>query len=238
MAPPANPKPEDGHRKTVRYFSFGPVGEALKDLEIDLDTCSCCQTAIGATSDGFIAAYRDHQPGDIRDIAVVRFADGVWTKPKTLHPDGWKINDYPADEPSIATQEKNATVVWITRAGEIPKLQVALSRDNGSHFAAPVQIDDGKPLGRASIVVLDDSNYLVAWIEKTGDGGKAQIRMKWISLDGQTSQSVVAAEASTSRLAGFPKLAVSKDQILVAWRDGNIRAVTLNVNQFRGKDTK
>ncbi|MCX6611496.1 MAG: sialidase family protein [Acidobacteria bacterium] len=236
LAPPA--KPEDSHRKTVRYVSFGPAGEALKDLEIDADACSCCQTAIGATSDGFIAAYRDHQPGEIRDIAIVRFTDGTWTKPATLHPDGWKINGCPTDGPSIATRAKNASVVWLTRANENPKVQVALSKDNGAHFAAPVRIDDGKPLGRASIVVLDDKNYLVTWIEKTGDDGKAEIRIKRVSLDGQTSESVVTAEASTSRLTGFPKLAVNKDQILVAWREGNIRAVTFNVNQFRGKDSK
>lgn len=226
LAPPKPADPGESHRKTVRFVSLSAAGAPVQDLELDADACSCCQTAIGATPDGWIAAYRDHLPGEIRDIAIVRYADGVWTKPKTLHPDGWKINGCPTDGPSIATIERHVGIVWLTRANDRPKIQLARSSDSGIHFEAPIRIDDGNPLGRASLTVLDPKHYLAIWLEKTGTDGQAEIRLRRVSLDGTASKSVTVATATTARSTGFPKVAVSKDQIVVAWRDTSVRAAT------------
>ncbi len=235
LAPPAGAKPavasHDGHggehRKTIRFVAFHPDGSLDRDEELDYDVCSCCPTAVAATSNGLLAAYRDHLPGEIRDISVVRRVDGKWTKPKTLHPDGWKINGCPTDGPTIASSGKNTAIAWLTRAADVPKVQVSLSRDAGVSFRAPVRVDDGNPLGRPSITMLDPNNYLLVWLEKT-DEGKADIRMRRIGVDGAKGESRVVAPAAAARSTGFPKVAVSGDQIIVAWRDDRVRAVLLS----------
>jgi hypothetical protein len=237
----APPKPADeggGHRKTIRYVSFSREGTPLRDVEIDSDACSCCQTAIASTPGGLIAAYRDHLPGEIRDISIVRFIDGAWTEPKTLHPDGWKINGCPTDGPSIATLDQQVGIAWSTRAADVPKVQVAISKDGGANFAEPIRIDDGNPLGRAALAAFDAKSYVAVWIEKTSVEGKSEIRLRRIYVDGAISKSIAVASVSTGRNTGFPRVAVTGDQILVAWRDGSVKASLLAKSQIARKDRK
>jgi hypothetical protein len=244
LAPPAGMKEgahqheaggEEGHRKTVRFVSLGSGPMAAKDLELDADACSCCQTAIGRTRDGYLAAYRDHTAGEIRDISIVRYAKGSWTPPRTLHPDGWKINGCPTDGPSIATQQNQAGIVWLTRAGGQPKVQMVLSHDGGSSFTAPIRVDDGNPLGRASLSLLDRTSYVAIWLEKKDDR-KVEIRLRRIAFDGGKSTSLVVAEAPLGRESGFPKVAMSGDQILVTWREGQVRAAVFSKTELMKKE--
>ncbi len=227
---------EQGHRKTVRFVSFRPDGAALDDREIDADACSCCQTAIGVTSRGLLAAYRDHAAGEIRDISVVRFVDGAWTAPRTLHPDGWRINGCPTEGPTIAAAGNHAAVAWMTRAQDVPRIQLALSEDGGVKFGKPLRLDDGDPLGRPVIAPFENG-YLAAWIEKTG-GGRAEVRVRRVSRDGRRGPAVVAATVAAGRAVGFPKIAVQGDQVLVAWRDDRVRVSLLSKQNFILKDLK
>ncbi|MBC7924759.1 MAG: exo-alpha-sialidase [Bryobacteraceae bacterium] len=228
---------EGSHRKTVRYVSFRSDGSVAKDLEVDTDACSCCQTAIGVTRDGLIAAYRDHLPGEIRDISFIRLVDGVWSKPKTLHEDGWKINGCPTEGPSIATNGNHVGVAWMTRAADKPRVQTSLSQDGGKTFDDPIRIDDGDPLGRPSLAILDNQNYAAVWLEKT-EFGRAQLRIRRIAFDGTKSPSLIVSEVPSARSTGFPKLAVTGNQILLAWRDGQVRTAFISKDQLVVKDSK
>ena len=211
------------HRKTLRYVSFAPDGKVLHDRELDADTCSCCQTTVVPTSKGVLAAYRDHLDGEIRDIAVTRMVDGVWTRPEPLHRDGWKINACPTDGPSAAARGDNVAVAWFTRAQDKPRVQLALSSDAGVTFSEPVRLDDGNPVGRASASVFDDASYLIAWLERREDG-KADLRLRRVDRGGAKHPSVTAATVSAGRSTGLPRLVVSGDQIILAWRDEQVRA--------------
>lgn len=220
---------EHGHRKTARFIEFQADGRVASDKELDADVCSCCQTALGKTSNGWIAAYRDHLPGEIRDISVVRFADGAWTKPQTLHPDGWKINGCPTDGPALITKDSRVAIAWLTRAGDQPKVQLALSVDNGRTFAKPVRVDSGKPLGRPAITAFDDSSYLITWLEKTDS--QVEIRIRRVGFDGVASDAQIVSQAPLGRASGFPKIIVSGEQIFLSWRDEHVRAVLLTKSQ-------
>ncbi len=221
-----------GHRKTVRFIEFNSAGGVSSDKELDEDVCSCCQTALGKTANGWIAAYRDHLPGEIRDIAVVRFADGVWGKPKTLHPDGWKINGCPTEGPALLTKGSRVAIAWLTRAGDKPKVQLALSSDNGRTFQKPVGIDSGNPLGRPSITAFDDSGYLVAWLEKTANS-QVEIRIRRVTHEGAVSPAHTVSQAPLGRSSGFPKILVTGEQIFLAWRDERVRAVIFTKSQLK-----
>lgn len=227
LAPPASGGGGEGHRKTLRYVRFDKAGKPGADREVDADVCSFCQTAVVATGNGLLAAYRDHQPGEIRDIAIVRWRDGAWTAPQTVHADGWKINGCPTDGPSLVARDRHVGVAWLTRAGEVARVQAAVSADGGTTFQKPLRIDDGNPLGRPALAVLDGKNDVAVWLEKIGEG-KAEVRIRRLGLDGQLGKTQLVATVAAARSAGFPKVAVSGDRIWVAWRDGKIRVATVS----------
>jgi hypothetical protein len=213
------------HRKTLRYVSFTASGAVTTDREIDADTCSCCQTTIVSTPKGLVAAYRDHAPGEIRDIAVVRMVNGAWREPKPLNRDGWKINGCPTEGPSAAVSGERLGIAWLTRAQDNPRIQMSLSNNSGQDFAAPLRIDDGHPYGHPSVTLFDANTYLVAWIEKTATG--ADLRLRRVSMNGTKSPSVTITGVAAARSAGLPKIVVTGDQILLAWRDDRVRAGVL-----------
>ncbi len=225
---------EQGHRKTVRFISFTPTGAVASDKELDADACSCCQTAVGKTRSGLIAAYRDHLAGEIRDISVVRYTDGAWTQPKTLHPDGWNINGCPTDGPAISSNNDRVAITWLTRAAATPKIQIALSSDEGRTFRTPLRIDSGNPAGRPSLTSFDNG-YLAVWLEKTSESS-AEIRIRRITFEGRLLPPVTIATATAGRATGFPKIAVSGNQILLAWRDQRVRAALLTKQQLVQKE--
>jgi hypothetical protein len=221
----------EDHRKTVRVIRFHPDGRVGEDREIDADACSCCQTAIGETRRGLILAYRDRLPGEIRDIAVVRCVDGVWSKPVTVHGDGWKINGCPTDGPGLVAAGDHVAVTWLTRAGGSAKVLVAQSTDAGASFAAPARVDGGNPLGRPAIVAFDEDSYLLLWLEKAGIG--VEMQMRRLSRQGKLYPPVSFGKAPLGRESGFPKVAISGQQVLLAWRDAQVRAATLTKTQFK-----
>lgn len=237
LAPPQPANQPGEHRKTVRFARFGADGSLLADVELDPDVCSCCQTAVAPTSRGLIAAYRDHLPGEIRDISVVRLIDGVWTAPRTLNPDGWKINGCPTEGPSIATSGSHVAIAWLTRAGGEAKLQLSFSANDGAEFAKPVRIDNGNPLGRPMITPLDSQSDLLVWVEKT-TGGNADVRIRRAFRDGRLGQSLTIASVAAGRGVGFPKIAITGGRILVAWRDDRVRVSLLSKQEIISQEVK
>ncbi len=226
LAPPPEGGGPEGHRKTLRYLSLDGKGQATGDREIDPDVCSCCQTAVVKTPSGLLAAYRDHQANDIRDISVVRWNAGSWNPPRTVHADGWKINGCPTDGPTMAANGQHVALTWLTRADEKARVQIVESHDSGATFGPPSRVDEGNALGRPSVAVLDPTSDVIVWLEKTTDG-KAEVRMRRYRRGGHLGKSLRVAEVPPGRAAGLPKVAVAGDQIIVAWRDARVRVAVL-----------
>lgn len=225
----------EGHRKTLRFVEFRADGSVGAENEIDADVCSCCQTALGKTRTGWIAAYRDHLPGEIRDISVIRYAAGAWTAPQPLHRDGWKINGCPTDGPSLHSGGgSRVAIAWLTRANGVPKVQLAISKDDGRTFGAPLRIDSGNPLGRPSIALYDESTYLITWLERLASG-QVEVRIRRVTADGAASEPITVSQAPLGRASGFPKAIVSGDNIILAWRDDRVRAVLLKKSDLKDK---
>ncbi len=232
LAPPA--VHEAGHRKTVHFIEFGADGKVKRDVEVDADACSCCQTAIGRTAKGWVLAYRDHAAGEIRDIAITREIDGKWQTPVPVHEDGWKINGCPTDGPTMVTAGNRVAVTWLTRAQDQPRIQLAISSNSGASFGAPVRIDDGKGFGRPGIEMLPDGRLAVVWLERNSDE-KVGIRLRLIDRDGKPGASRQVAEAPLGRGAGFPRLVHDGGQLLVIWRDGKVRSALVEIDAIRSE---
>jgi hypothetical protein len=201
------------HVQTLRNAQFGPTGELLHDESLDLDVCSCCPLGMANTSAGPVVVYRDHLPGEIRDISIVRLVSGKWTEPMAVHRDGWKINGCPSNGPAIAARDQRVAVAWFTGVQDPPQVRMAFSKDGGASFGPPVVINEGKPTGWPAVVLLDDGRAVVSWLELSGD-----VRLRGIQPNGTLEESAVISAAASGRDAGMPQMVRTRDQLVLAWR--------------------
>jgi hypothetical protein len=204
----------------------GTVGaEALLDPRV----CECCQTSAAANSDGLLVVYRDRSDKEIRDIWLVRYANGAWSQPETLSKDGWEIDACPVNGPAISTDGQNAAVAWFTGAGDQLRVNAVMSKDSGKTFGNPLKVDDGKPQGRVDVLSLPSGGALVTWMEQTDKG--AQIRIRRIDANGVAQPSIPVSGASGVRSGSFARLERSGNQALIAWTEAGdtprVRVATL-----------
>lgn len=201
---------------TLRTARVGPAsirGEAVLDERV----CDCCQTDAALTSAGAVVVYRDRSAGEIRDIAIVRRLDGRWTEPRIIHADGWRIDGCPVNGPAVAASGERVAVAWFTAAHDSARVLLAFSRDGGASFGEPVRLDDGDPAGRVDVAMVDGGDVVVSWIEQRG--ADASLRLRRVSPAGIAGDATTVASVSASRAAGFPRMAVVGESVVIAWTD-------------------
>jgi len=213
---------EDEHIKTVAVVSFGGDGRPGPLQTVDADACTCCMTDIARTSDGLVAVFRDHQPGEIRDISVVRQVSGGWTPAAAVSRDGWKIPGCPTNGPAIAARGRQVVVAWFTAANDTPRLKWATSTDGGATFSAPVVVDAGAPVGYPDLVLLDDGTSVVSWLERKGEG-VGEVLLRRVSATGAVAPAVAVARSVSGRGTGVPNLVRAGGDLLVAFRKDRVQ---------------
>lgn len=216
------------HVKTLAAVSFGSDGSMKGQQVVDADVCSCCMTDIAHTSSGPVAVYRDHQPGEIRDIAIVRQVNGRWTEPRTVHADGWMIPGCPTNGPAVAARGQCVAVAWFTAAKDTPRLKMAFSEDGGATFGDPVVIDDGRPVGWPDVVMLEDGATLVSWLERRGEG-VGEVLVRRVSPGRAPGPPIVVAQSVSGRATGVPHMARVGDRVLVAWRRDRVLTASVPI---------
>ena len=199
-------------------IDFNGIG---KEYVLDDDVCTCCPTSTALTSKGPVAAFRDHEAGDIRDISIVRFMDGKWSRPKSIHGDDWKIAGCPINGVDLAARGDVVAAAWYTAAGETPEARVAFSKDAGETFGDPTTINSNRAVGRTSIALMNDRDALALWVEGTVEKDEAksstQLYAKRIGIGQKTGSSVVVS--STARGIGFPRVETCSKGAVIAWTD-------------------
>jgi hypothetical protein len=209
-------------------------GQVIAETMVDDRVCDCCQTALARTSSGLVAAYRDRSKQEIRDIAVRVNQNGAWSDPIHVGEDGWHIEACPVNGPALATIDNNVAIAWFTAPEREEKVQVAFSENAGQSFGPPIRVDVGAPLGRVDIEFLDDSTALAVWLERVGED--AEIMGVTISAGGTLGHPVVLASTSQARQSGFPRLARSGSELLIAHRalgpdGGTIRVLKASIDR-------
>jgi hypothetical protein len=189
------------------------------ESEVDDRVCECCQPSSVVVPGGFLTVYRDRSKEEIRDIVITRFDGKGWSSPMTIFDDRWQISACPIQGPAIAAAGEHIAVAWFTEAGYKPKVQLALSSDTGKTFSAPVQIDEGDPIGRVDVVALDSGGAVVTWIEHTPRGG--EVRARQVDAGGGTHDPVTVGKVSLGNSSGFPRVERSGDSIVFAWTEGS-----------------
>jgi hypothetical protein len=224
------PGKEEGEM-TLRYARVDAKGVVTSEVELDARICECCTTGMAVASGGPVIAYRDRSADEVRDIAVVNKTARGWSAPHLVRPDGWKINGCPVNGPQVDAMGNRVAAAWFTGAAERGRVYVAFSEDGGAHFKAPVAVDEGKPLGRVDITMLDSQSALVIWSEQTAAG--AEIRARRVGRDHHAAQSVKIADSSTARAAGFPRMARIGRDVFVAWTEQSAATKRVHVARVR-----
>lgn len=203
---------------TLRYRSLDTSGGASPDVLVDDWVCDCCQPDVAVASGGPVAVYRDRTKDEIRDIYVTQLRDGVWSEGIAVHDDGWYMAGCPVNGPAISARGDDVAVAWFTAPEGVRQVLVALSRDGGVNFGAPVRVDQGNPLGRADILLLDEGAPVVAWMEESGSG--AELLIRTVSWDGEPGSSRSVSGIDPGRGSGFPLMEMQGgDFVAFAWTD-------------------
>jgi hypothetical protein len=216
-------KDEVSRNMTLRAAVVDREGRLSDEIELDTRVCECCGTSAIKTASGALVAYRDRSEANVRDISVVRWHNGHWSPPYTLYQDGWEIYGCPVNGPALAADGERVAAAWFTAAQDSARVQVIFSGDEGVTFSSPVRVDDGNPIGRVDLVMLEDGSSLVSWMESSDDD--ALLRIRRVHQDGQLDRAVTIATLSAARASGFPRMVRNRDTFLFAWthvdEDGN-----------------
>jgi hypothetical protein len=232
-------KPSNGstpmEEMTLRCATMNRNGEMHDEALLDSRACECCQTDAALTPNGAVVVYRDRSMQEIRDIGVVRFQNGSWTEPRTLHADNWEHHGCPVNGPAIAANGTFVAVAWYTAAQDTPHIRVAFSNDEGAAFGPPIEVGGGDPIGRVDLIFLPDNSALVSWMEQMESDG--EIRVRRVRADGWRSESQTVAQSSVKRASGFPRLARNKNEMVLAWTQvGEPSTVRTAVTKLRDNE--
>ena len=208
---------EKGGDMTIRAAFMDFSGNIREEFELDNRICDCCQTSVVLTDHGPVVLYRDRSEKEIRDMSIVRWEEGNWTAPEIIYHDNWYIPGCPVNGPVAVSDGSNLAVAWYTAPDEENRINFSYSRDAGKSFSKPVRIDDGHPIGRVDIEMLDDGSAIVSWVEDTGVTG--EIRVKHLDAEGNELDAFVLAKTSVSRASGFPQMTRQGNKLIFAWRD-------------------
>lgn len=205
---------EKEKRVTLRSRRVKRDGSMSDTTLLDGDTCTCCSTSIVRTPSGLLAAYRGHTPDNIRDISLVRHANGGWSQPQIAHPDHWHIEACPVNGPHLDADGERAALVWFSGAQDQAVVKLAFAQNGGGAFSAPIRIDSGKPIGRAQVVLLADGSAIGLWLEN--DSGTTRLVARRMRPDGRGE---APFEVTRSTNLGFPHTAQATDGLVVTWAD-------------------
>lgn len=212
---------------TIRYATIAADGKVRAEAELDTRACECCASGMTYGAEGPVIVYRDRTPKEVRDISWVRRTKTGWTKPRPVHNDTWTINGCPVNGPQIDAAGRTIAVAWFTAAENRGRALLAFSSDGGATFGKPIVIDDGTPVGRVDVVMLDADVAFVSWIEQRGSG--AEIRGRRVHRTGKTEPAIKIADSSSARAAGFPRMSRSGKEVFIAWTEHGATAKRVHV---------
>lgn len=190
-------------------------GKAEEEMVLDRRVCDCCPTAAAQTARGIALAYRDRSPDEIRDIYVTRYENERWTKGRPVAEDGWQIAGCPVNGPAISARKDKVALAWFAAPDGVARASVAFSTDGATSFGKPIKVDDGMPLGRVAVELLEDGSALIGWIERLEKG--AEFRVRRVNPDGRRDPSTTIGALDAGRSSGYPRLVISGDRVVLAW---------------------
>jgi len=223
----ANEEDYGGHghhgEMTLRAALIDKKGNKVNEWELDGRVCDCCQTSAAITTDGPVVVYRDRSDNEVRDMSIVRYANGKWSMPKIIHADNWQIKACPVNGPRADAIKNNLAIAWFSMTDKKGHVNIIFSNDGGATFKKPIRIDEGNPIGRVDIVMLDSATAAVSWMEGSS------IKAVKVHSDGKKDSPILIASSSEARSSGFPQMTHSDNKLLFAWTDDKEKTVKVGI---------
>ena len=207
---------------TLRSAVIDRSGALSEETELDDSTCSCCQVDAARFAGRTVVAYRDRSPDEIRDISVLaRSANGAWSKPRTLHPDNWRIEGCPVNGPAVAVNGTRMLVAWTTAAsGEMAAKYTIREWDQPG--AATLFAPGAFMRGRLDAAAWQQG-FLISWIGASGDAKAADafsgLMLTAVDAAGQPVAQRNVAKLPMSRIGGNPRMAALREHVLLVWSE-------------------
>jgi hypothetical protein len=178
--------------------------------------CPCCRVALARTpGGGAIAAWRQHYPGNIRDI-VVAPVSAQRTEPARVHRDDWAYPGCPHAGPALAIGDRGERhIVWYT--GKTAGAGIYYTRLDAAGKAAtpavPLVTGAHVPPSHAAAVALGDGGALAAF-DVASDGSRI-IGVARMAPDGTLMWNRSVPGSAGGR---YPQMALAADgAALIAW---------------------
>ena len=215
----------NGHHgeMTLRAALIDNSGNKINEWELDGKVCDCCQTTAAITLDGPVVVYRDRSDDEIRDMSIVRYVNGQWTAPKTIHADNWQIKACPVNGPRVSAIGNDLAIAWFSMRDKKGEVKLVFSKDGGESFSKPIRIDENNTIGRVGVVMLDSVTAMVSWMEGAG------IKAVKVHADGTKENSIMIASSSDKRSSGFPQMTKSGNRIFFAWTDDKAKTIRMAI---------
>jgi hypothetical protein len=97
-------------------------------------------------------------------------------------------------------------------------------------------VDGGQPGGRVGLVLLNDGNAVVSWLERTG-GDTAMVQARLVMKNGRLGAAKTIATSTAGRTSGVPRMVLNGDDIYFAWtvasRPSSVRVARASTSHFR-----
>ena len=208
------PNPDGG--LYLHAAEIHPSGLVSNETVLDSTISQLCPFDAVRTADGVLLAYRDHQSGNVKDIAVKAYHRGQWHPSRLLHPDGWQFSHLSMEGPALAAQERQVVVAWFSSPNDTARVQLAFSPDGGQTFGPPVRVDEGRPVGKVDVEWTARGHALVSWVENQEDAGR--LMLAEVAPSGQIRRKVSVAPIPTAPTFGFPVLATNDKNVFLFWK--------------------
>jgi hypothetical protein len=146
--------------------------------------------------------------------------------------DNWVVSGCPVNGPAVAASGELVAVAWFTAEGQMPRVEVALSKDGGNTFAEPLVVDDDAPAGHADIAYIGESAFAVSWMGKAENDHPVKLRS--ITAAGEFGDVHTVGESALAR--SIPQMAAKEGELIFAWSatdsdDSRINSVSVAVQR-------
>ena len=129
--------------------------------------------------------------------------------------DDWKIAGCPVNGPSISADANTVAIAWFTAAQE-PLVSVAISTDSGESFSDPIEIIRSETLGRVAVVILDDGELAVSWLD-AADTAFSSVNVRRVMSDATLGP--IRVVANTAAGLSVPQMVRVQSELVLAWTE-------------------
>ncbi len=175
--------------------------------------CPCCRITLAREADGRVAAaWRQHFPGNVRDVVIAAVAPNPGP-PVRVSQDGWVYPGCPHNGPGFAIGDDGRRhVVWYTGAtGKVGLYYAALEQDGRNVAPAVALVAGGNlPAVHGSVVSLPGGGALAAF-DADADGRRA-IGVTELGADGRAAGRSMLRDSDGGM---YPQLAAASTRAVV-----------------------